>query len=141
MSAILIRIVVPISFVLLLVSVTEAGILHHKVHVEAINWLLDSKDLTLHCYERKGEDLGEHTIHPNEKYTFVFRPRFIGKSSKYYCSFKWDGSNLKWFDLYSQGRDYKDCRNCSWVVKSMEICRLDYKYGGSVGAYTLCFPF
>ncbi|KAL5100508.1 hypothetical protein RYX36_004835, partial [Vicia faba] len=56
MSATFMRIVVPLSFVLLFVVVSEAGILPHLVHIEITNRLNDEKDLTIHCYEREGQE-------------------------------------------------------------------------------------
>ncbi|CAI8587632.1 unnamed protein product [Vicia faba] len=137
MSATFMRIVVPLSLVLLFVVVSEAGILPHLVHIEITNRLNDEKDLTIHCYEREGEDLGEAILLSLEKLSFVFRPRGIGKSSKYYCSVKWSGSNLKWFDLWSQGRDYKNCRVCKWIVTNTQACEFDY----DKGIYSICVVY
>lgn len=126
------------SLLVLLAVVSEAGILPHLIHIEVINWLYDNLDLTLHCYERKGKDLGEQILPPLGRFNFSFRPRMIGKSTKYYCSFKWSGSNLKWFDLYSHGRDYNACRNCTWVIRKRDVCRyIEYGRGGT----TYCLPF
>ncbi|KAI5437057.1 hypothetical protein KIW84_023251, partial [Lathyrus oleraceus] len=131
------RIVVPLSFVLLFLVVSEAGLRPHLVHIEITNTLSDKKELTTKCYERTGGDIGEETHPYLGKYIFQFRPRAIGKSTKYYCSLKWNGSNLKWFDVWSQGRDYNACRLCQWNVKEKEACRFDY----DTGAYSMCVVY
>ncbi|CAL5188944.1 unnamed protein product [Lathyrus oleraceus] len=137
MSPTLMRIIAHFSLVLLLVAVSEAAIFPHRVDIELLNKLSDNKKLTIHCYERYGEDLGELILPPGGKLNFAFRPRVVGKSSKYYCSLKWDGSNLKWFDMWSQGRDYNACRVCKWIVNEKEACRFDY----GTGAYSVCVVY
>ncbi|KAJ1389921.1 Plant self-incompatibility protein S1 [Sesbania bispinosa] len=124
MSAALVRIVVPLSLLALLVAVTEAGLLPHKVHEVVINNLPDNKTLILHCYKRKGKDLGVTVLRSGATFEFTFRPRLIG-STKYYCSFQWRGV-FYWFDLYTKHRDHKKCKNCSWSVREEAICRFNY---------------
>ena len=74
MSPTLKRIVVRISLVLLLVVVSEAGILPKTVHLEVNNRLSNNKQLILHCYERNGEDLREYLLFPGGQFIYAFKP-------------------------------------------------------------------
>ncbi|CAL5188947.1 unnamed protein product [Lathyrus oleraceus] len=132
MSPTLMRIVVPISLVLLLVAVSEAGL--PTIHMEVTNRLSNNKKLALHCYERLGRDLGEFILPPGGQFNYDFLPRLVFKSSKYYCSVKWDGSNLKWFDVWSKGRDYKEGLLVKWSITEKKSCRFDH----ATGAYSVC---
>ncbi|KAI5437055.1 hypothetical protein KIW84_023249 [Lathyrus oleraceus] len=136
MSPMLMRIVVPISLVLLLVVVSEAGILSNLVHIEVTNGLSNNKNLDLHCFERYGEEPGEVTLPPGGQFKFSFRRRIIGRSTKFYCSVKWIGSNLLWFDLWSQGRDGNAGRLLRWTVREKEVCRFD-----AARSYSVCAAY
>ncbi|KAI5437053.1 hypothetical protein KIW84_023247 [Lathyrus oleraceus] len=137
MSQMLMRIVVSISLVLLLVSVSEAKFVHSHVNIEVTNRLSDNKELALHCYEREGEDLGVSILPPGGLFKFSFTPRLGFKSSKYYCSAKWDGSNLKWFDMWSMGRDGREGLLIKWDVTEKQACRFEQK----TGYYSLCVVY
>ncbi|CAI8584922.1 unnamed protein product [Vicia faba] len=136
MSLTLMKIVVPISLVLLLVVVSEALIFPKQVHLEVTNRLSNKRELYLHCYERYGDDLGEYILFPGGQFIYSFKPRIIGKSSKYYCSVKWIGSNLKWFDLWSQGRDSNAGQFIKWTLEENEACRFD-----NTGSNYLCVAY
>ncbi|KAL5100509.1 hypothetical protein RYX36_004836, partial [Vicia faba] len=104
------------------ITVSEALIFPSPVHIWVTNRLSNNKKLDLHCLERYGEDLGDTTLPPGGQFNYTFVPRIIFRSSKYYCSVKWIGSNLKWFDLWSQGRDDKAGRFLTWNVTEKEAC-------------------
>lgn len=132
MSLKLLRIFVPISLILLLVVVSEASIFPKKVHLEVTNRLSNNKELYLHCYERNGDDLHEYVLFHGGQFIYSFKPRIFFKSSKYYCSVRWDGSgsDLKWFDLWSKGRDGNVGRFIKWTIQDNEACRFDFSGSG-----------
>ncbi|XP_058774929.1 S-protein homolog 4-like [Vicia villosa] len=134
MSPMLMRVVVHISLVLLLVVSSEAFFKRSTVHIEVTNRLSNYNDLILHCYEREGEDLGVKILLPLEKFEFSFKPRMGFKSSKYYCSAKWDGSDIKWFDLWSKGRDGREGLQIKWDVTNNKACR----FAQDTGTYSVC---
>ncbi|XP_058774935.1 S-protein homolog 29-like [Vicia villosa] len=138
MSPTAMRIIAPLSLVLLLASASEAAVSQPRVHIELLNKLSDNKKLTIHCYERYRDDLGEWIIPPGEQHIFAFTPGTVDKPTKYYyCSVKWDGSNLNWFDLWSREKDYNACKVCKWIVNEKEACRFDY----DTGAYSVCVVY
>ncbi|CAL5188946.1 unnamed protein product [Lathyrus oleraceus] len=133
----LMRIVVHILLVVLLPVVSEAIVWPGGVHAEVTNCLSDNKILVLHCYERLGLDLGERQLPPAGQFKLYFIPRLFFKSSKYYCSAKWDGSNLKWFDMWSKGRDWDEGPHIKWNVTEKQACRFEKK----TGTYSLCVVY
>ncbi|KAL5100514.1 hypothetical protein RYX36_004841 [Vicia faba] len=137
MSEILMRIVVPISLVLLLADVSEAITWPGGVNAVVTNALSNNKILGLHCYERLGQDLGEKQLPPGGEFKTYFIPRLIFNSSKYSCSVIWAGSNLQWFDLWSKGRDWGEGPNIKWNVTDKEACRFENR----TGKYSLCVPY
>ena len=131
-----VRIVLMLALLALLVATSDAGLLRHKVSEVVVNDLQDNKTLTLHCWKRKGRDLGVKALRPHETFEWTFRPNIWG-TTKYYCSFQWKGVLVNWFDLYIRKRDHEKCRECTWSVREVHICRYDSKANN----YNKCFPW
>ncbi|KAI5437041.1 hypothetical protein KIW84_023236, partial [Lathyrus oleraceus] len=125
--------IVHISLVLLLVVSSEAGLFPRTVHLEVTNRLSNNKQLILHCYERNGEDLREYLLFPGGQFIYAFKPRkYFFTSSKYYCRVKKSGSDLKWFVLWSQGRDGDAGRFIKWTLTDSKACRLGFTISESL---------
>jgi hypothetical protein len=107
-----------------------------RAHVEIFNDLDGGLDLTVHC-KSADVDLGVHVIKsPNDFYEFDFRPNVWG-TTLYFCGFQWNGSELKWFDIYDFDRDNHRCSDCFWKIRPDGACQLNY----DTNEYDLCFPW
>jgi hypothetical protein len=107
-----------------------------RARVEIFNDLGDGLDLTVHC-KSKDKDLGVHVIkYPNGFFEFDFKPNFWG-TTLYFCGFRWNGGELKWFDIYDFERDHPQCSDCFWKIKPDGACQLNY----NTKDYDLCFPW
>jgi hypothetical protein len=107
-----------------------------RAHVEIFNDLGDGLDLTVHC-KSGDDDLGVHVItYPKGFFEFDFKPNFLG-TTLYFCGFQWNGSELKWFEIYNFGRDHPQCGDCLWKIRHDGPCQLNY----GTKEYDLCFPW
>lgn len=104
----------------------------HKVRVLIINNLSGGLDLTVHC-KSKNDDLGFHLLPPQGQYQFTFRPKFLWRTTLFFCSFQWNGG-FHYFDIYDQKRDMDVCRNCMWSIVQDGPCR----FSDSRKVFDLC---
>ncbi|XP_073220688.1 S-protein homolog 3-like [Cicer arietinum] len=88
--------------------------------VSITNRLETGKDLTVHC-KSADDDLGVRVLKFDEYFHWFFENSFIGRT-QFYCSFKWDGGELKWYDVFIQGRDR--CESCRWFISQDKPCIL-----------------
>lgn len=121
-------------FLLLHISVSEAGFMIHKARVRVTNNLGVAKDLVLHC-QSKNDDLGVHTIPFKGNYEFGFRPGFWG-TTQFFCSMSWP-SQFHYFDIYIENRDRPLCNTCLWDITEQHPCMFNYK----TGRYDICYEW
>ncbi|XP_054805874.1 S-protein homolog 2-like [Prosopis cineraria] len=114
--------------ILMVVGAAPRGEAAFKIPRRTVNMANDlgrGLDLTVHC-KQKGEDLGEHLLHPNETYEFTFRPNFWG-TTLYFCRFYWTGAS-NWLVVFSMQRDHDKCPvGCFWKIRQDKASRLSIK--------------
>jgi len=92
------------------------------VHVTIGNNLADNLDLTVHC-KSADDDIGIHLLHHRDIFGWHFGNNYFGET-RFYCSFQWN-NELKWFDIYVQGRDLHVCdSHCNWYITQSGPCRM-----------------
>ncbi|PON58119.1 Self-incompatibility protein [Parasponia andersonii] len=96
--------------------------------VDIYNGLDHNLDLTFQCKSKDGGDLGVHVLHFNQRYTFSF-PRTA--TSLYTCSFRWDQSEIHWYDVFKPD---DACSGCLWRITAQGPCL----FNGDTGQYDLC---
>nr|XP_004499252.1 S-protein homolog 5-like [Cicer arietinum] len=82
------------------------------ITVSITNKLQSRKDLTVHC-KSADDDLGVRVLKFNHGFDWSFEYNVFGRT-QFYCSFKWNGGELKWYDIFIQRRDH--CDNCMWSI-------------------------
>lgn len=97
----------------------------YKTYVTIFNFIGEEIDLTLHC-KSGDDDLGEQVIPYNKAWYFAFSTNIWG-TTLFYCSFKWENEETKWFDIYDFERDAEVCGLvCWWYIYPTRVC-LEYK--------------
>ncbi|PRQ37175.1 putative plant self-incompatibility S1 [Rosa chinensis] len=95
----------------------------NRRHITISNGL--DKALTVHC-KSGDDDIGAKTLPISGVYEFGFIPRFLPKTTLYFCSFQWEG-NFHYYDVYTEGID---CSECKYSVRALGrvsfICRYNY---------------
>ncbi|KAK6911251.1 Plant self-incompatibility S1 [Dillenia turbinata] len=103
-----------------------------RAHLTMQNTMSDIVDV--HC--KSGEDdLGVLTLQPSQTFSFTFRPSAIAVTL-FCCSFKWNNM-LKYFDIYDESRDRKQCAECLWEVHASGPCMFNYR----THQYDICYPW
>ncbi|KAE8076208.1 hypothetical protein FH972_014872 [Carpinus fangiana] len=121
-------------FLVLHISVSDAGFLQHKALVRIINNVGVAEDLVIRC-QSKDDDLGVHTISYKEVYSFQFRPNFWG-TTEFYCSFEWPSQSHS-FSIYVASRDQRNCDTCVWSITEQRPCMFNYK----THQYDICYEW
>jgi hypothetical protein len=88
--------------------------------------------ITLGC-KSKDNDLGVHTLKPNDFFDFNFTPNFW-VTTLLFCRFTWKDRS-HWFNIYDYFRDGDVCVNCTWKIRNIGACFLDPKRN----KYDLCY--
>ncbi|KAK4774749.1 hypothetical protein SAY86_009684 [Trapa natans] len=84
-----------------------------KASVWVDNKLPSGQNFTIHC-QSKDDDLGVHTILPNQNYTFHFHNNIWG-TTLFFCRVTTSyGQGL--YDFYKYKRDKKRCTDCAYMV-------------------------
>lgn len=114
----------------LLLCVLTLLLMHNVlgVHVNIKNKLADHLDLTVHC-KSKDDDIGIQVLRPGESFGWSFGISMIGQT-QFYCSFKWNGDELKWYDVYIARRDYDVCDTCNYEIFQSGPCIILTSKGG-----------
>ncbi|KAK4756388.1 hypothetical protein SAY87_006515 [Trapa incisa] len=115
-----------------LASLPTRGIPRRIVRHLLISWLGSATVLpsghsfTIHC-KSKDDDLGAHTIWPNDVYTFEFHNNVWG-TTLFYCSVTTSyGQGV--YDFYRYDRDNKRCDVCVYTVTKDGVNALSTKPG------------
>ncbi|KAK4756337.1 hypothetical protein SAY87_006464 [Trapa incisa] len=91
----------------LFLSAVEALNLKKNVDVKVRNGLPSGHNFTIHC-KSKNDDMGLHTIGPDQDYAFHFQVNFW-RTTLFFCGVKTDyGQGV--YDFYKYSRDFKRCR-------------------------------
>jgi hypothetical protein len=106
------------------------------VYVNIVNSLEDNLDLNLHC-KSKDDDLGAHLLHHDGNFSFKFKPLFFPfGTTLFFCSFQWNGEELRYFDIYIDGDIARSaCNYCNWSIFKSGPCR------NIEGKEPICFPW
>lgn len=129
---------VVMLMLLLLFLTMECDAASRKKHVRVTNELGGGLTLKVHC-KSEDDDIGLQVLPPNGFFEFSFSSGLF-EITDFYCSFQWPGG-FKWYDIYEDGKDYRECDKCWWVVRTTEYgpqpCRLNL----STGKYDICKPW
>lgn len=126
---------IVIFFILLDLSLSQAGYLPYgRVHARITNLLGPNSSLIVHC-QSKDDDLGVHVIHFNEFFDWNFKPHVFITNTLFFCTLQWNDKLLS-FDAYKEIRDLYGCnKHCFWDVTSVGACMENH------GGGDLCFQW
>ncbi|KAK4774349.1 hypothetical protein SAY86_009284 [Trapa natans] len=99
-----------------------------KASVWVRNRLPSGQNVTIHC-QSKDDDLGVHTILPNDIYNFEFHNNIWG-TTLFFCRVTTSyGQGL--YDFYKYSRDKKRCTVCVYRVTKDGVSALSTVPGGT----------
>jgi len=70
------------------------------ITVTITNKLERKEDLNVHC-KSKDNDIGQHLLHINQSFNWVFENNFLG-DTLFFCSFQWKKDLLLYIDAYDK---------------------------------------
>lgn len=131
--ALLVSMLLTISFALDLKDNESDGFLPHKVTVHVTN-NMSNHELGIDCKD-KNTDFGFQSLKYSGSYVFTFRPQFFS-GSLYFCKFSWPNV-VHFFDIYIQDRDEETCNSdCYWLINESGPCMVAFNKYTSINCYT-----